>query len=59
MVVLGIVLLIIGLIVPAGIGGIAGSVFVTIGIVLIIVGLILNLAPGPWNGGGGTRRRYY
>lgn len=58
MVVLGIVLLLIGLLVPAGIAGITGSVFVTIGIVLIIVGLVLNLAPGPW-AGAGTRRRYY
>ena len=60
MVVLGVVLLVLGLLLPAGVAGIAGSVFVTIGIVLIVVGLVLNLAPGPWNGGGGgTRRRYY
>ena len=60
MVVLGIVLLVIGLLVPAGVAGISGSVFVTIGIVLIILGLVLNLAPGPWSGGGtGGRRRFY
>ena len=60
MVVLGIVLLIIGLLVPLGVAGVSGSVFVTIGVVLIIVGLVLNLAPGPWSGGAaGTRRRYY
>ena len=61
MVVFGIVLLIIGLLVPLGVAGVSGSVFVTVGVVLIVVGLVLNLAPGPWSGGGagGTRRRYY
>ena len=60
MVVLGIVLLVIGLLVPLGVAGVSGGTFVTIGIILIIIGLVLNLAPGPWSGGAtGTRRRYY
>ena len=60
MIVLGIVLLIIGLLVPLGVAGISGSAFVTVGAILIIIGLVLNLAPGPWSGGsGGQRRRYY
>ncbi len=47
MVVLGLILLIIGLVVPM-------PVLTTIGIILIIVGLILNFVPL-----GGSRRRVF
>lgn len=60
MVAIGLVLLIIGLLIPAGIGGVSGSALVTVGVVLIVVGLVLNLAPGPWSAGrDGQRRRYF
>ncbi|WP_169741775.1 hypothetical protein [Nocardioides aequoreus] len=47
MIVLGLILLILGLVLPQ-------SILTTIGIVLIVVGLILNLVPI-----GGTRRRVF
>ena len=47
MVVLGLILLVIGLVVPM-------SILTTIGIILIVVGLILNLVPI-----GGNRRRVF
>ncbi len=47
MVVLGVILLIIGLVVPM-------PVLTTIGIILIVVGLVLNLVPI-----GGSRRRVF
>ena len=47
MIVLGLVLLVLGLILPQ-------SLLVTIGVILLVVGLILNLVPV-----GGTRRRVY
>ncbi|SDS96360.1 hypothetical protein SAMN04488570_3155 [Nocardioides scoriae] len=47
MVVLGLILLIIGLVLPQ-------SILVTIGAILLIVGLVLNLVPI-----GGTRRRVF
>ena len=47
MVVLGLVLLVLGLVIPM-------SVLTTIGVVLIVVGLIVNLVPI-----GGTRRRVF
>ena len=60
MIIVGLVILILGVLIPAGIGGIAGSSFVTVGVVLIVVGLVLNLAPGPWSSGSsGQRRRYF
>ena len=60
MVIIGLVLLILGVLIPAGVGGITGGAFVTVGVVLIVVGLVLNLAPGPWSSGsGGQRRRYF
>lgn len=59
MVVFGIVLLVIGLLVPVGVAGIPGSLMVTIGIVLIIVGLVLNLVPGPHQRRADGQRRYY
>lgn len=47
MIVLGLILLILGLVLPQ-------SILTTIGIILIVVGLILNLVPI-----GGTRRRVF
>ncbi len=47
MVVLGVVLLVLGLLLPQ-------QLLVTIGVVLIVVGLVLNVVPV-----GGTRRRVY
>ncbi|GAB3995881.1 hypothetical protein [Nocardioides marmoraquaticus] len=47
MIVLGLILLVLGLVLPQ-------SILTTIGIVLIVVGLVLNLAPI-----GGTRRRVF
>ena len=47
MVVLGVVLLVLGLLLPQ-------QLLVTIGVVLIVIGLVLNFVPL-----GGTRRRYY
>ncbi len=47
MVVLGLILLIIGLVLPQ-------SILTTIGIILIVVGLVLNLVPI-----GGTKRRVF
>ncbi len=47
MIVLGLILLILGLVLPQ-------SLLVTIGIILLVVGLILNLVPV-----GGTRRRVF
>lgn len=47
MIVLGLILLIIGLVLPQ-------SILTTIGIILIVVGLVLNLVPI-----GGTRRRVF
>ncbi|ROR92705.1 MULTISPECIES: hypothetical protein [Nocardioidaceae] len=47
MVVLGLILLIIGLVLPQ-------SILTTIGIILIVVGLVLNLVPI-----GGSRRRVF
>ena len=47
MIVLGLVLLVLGLILPQ-------SLLVTVGVVLLVVGLILNLVPV-----GGSRRRVY
>lgn len=47
MIILGIILLILGLVLPQ-------SILTTIGIILIVVGLILNLVPI-----GGTRRRVF
>ena len=47
MVVLGLILLIVGLVLPM-------SILVTIGIILIVVGLILNFVPI-----GGTSRRVF
>jgi membrane protein implicated in regulation of membrane protease activity len=47
MIVLGLILLVLGLVLPQ-------SILTTIGIVLIVVGLVLNLVPI-----GGTRRRVF
>ena len=47
MIVLGLILLIIGLVLPQ-------SILTTIGIILIVVGLVLNLVPI-----GGSRRRVF
>ncbi|WP_445256092.1 hypothetical protein [Nocardioides aurantiacus] len=47
MVVLGLILLIIGLVLPQ-------SILTTIGIILIVVGLVLNLVPI-----GGSKRRVF
>ena len=47
MIVLGLILLIIGLVLPQ-------SILTTIGIILIVVGLVLNLVPI-----GGTKRRVF
>ena len=47
MIVLGLILLILGLVIPMGL-------LTTIGIILILVGLVLNLVPI-----GGTRRRVF
>lgn len=47
MIVLGLILLILGLVLPQ-------SILTTIGIILIVVGLILNLVPI-----GGSRRRVF
>lgn len=47
MIVLGLILLILGLVLPQ-------SILTAIGIILIVVGLILNLVPI-----GGTRRRVF
>jgi hypothetical protein len=47
MVILGLILLVLGLLLPM-------SILVTIGVILLVVGLILNFVPV-----GGTRRRYY
>ena len=47
MIVIGLILLILGLLIPMGI-------LTTIGIILILVGLVLNLVPI-----GGTRRRVF
>ena len=47
MIVLGLILLVLGLVLPQ-------SILTTLGIVLIVVGLVLNLVPI-----GGTRRRVF
>lgn len=47
MIVLGLILLVLGLVLPQ-------SILTTIGVVLIVVGLVLNLVPI-----GGTRRRVF
>ena len=47
MIVLGLILLVLGLVLPQ-------SLLVTIGIILLVVGLVLNLVPI-----GGTRRRVF
>jgi membrane protein implicated in regulation of membrane protease activity len=47
MIILGVILLILGLVLPQ-------SILTTIGIILIVVGLVLNLVPI-----GGSKRRVY
>ena len=47
MIVLGLILLVLGLVLPQ-------SLLVTIGLILLVVGLVLNLVPI-----GGTRRRVF